>query len=150
MKLDRSFTAGIRTGDSDVHQAAQGLIGLADGLGLDTVAEGVETEFEAGALLGQGWHLGQGWLFGRPTRARTWWPRLQSPTSSNDVQVALRLDDVSLASGFRAGPAPRRRRGAEPRAVARTRELVAALVEPTVQPWCVQTALYARNDPRLG
>jgi diguanylate cyclase (GGDEF)-like protein/PAS domain S-box-containing protein len=66
LKLDRSFTAGIRTGDHTCIKLAQGLIGLAEGLGLDTVAEGIETEFEAGALLGQGWNLGQGWLFGRP------------------------------------------------------------------------------------
>jgi diguanylate cyclase (GGDEF)-like protein/PAS domain S-box-containing protein len=65
LKLDRSFTAGIRNGDRTCIKLAQGLIGLADGLGLDTVAEGIETEFEAGALLGQGWHFGQGWLFGR-------------------------------------------------------------------------------------
>ena len=66
LKLDKSFTLGIRTGDSTCIKLAQGLIGLASGLGLDTVAEGIETEFEAGALLGQGWHQGQGWLFGRP------------------------------------------------------------------------------------
>jgi EAL domain-containing protein (putative c-di-GMP-specific phosphodiesterase class I) len=66
LKLDRSFTAGIRGGDATCIKLAQGLIGLATGLGLDTIAEGVETEFEAGALLGQGWHQGQGWLFGRP------------------------------------------------------------------------------------
>ena len=66
LKLDRSFTAGIRGGDPTCIKLAQGLIGLAVGLGLDTIAEGIETEFEAGALLGQGWHQGQGWLFGRP------------------------------------------------------------------------------------
>ncbi|MBK9738431.1 MAG: EAL domain-containing protein [Actinobacteria bacterium] len=66
LKLDQSFTAGIRKGDGTCIKLAQGLIGLAEGLGLDTVAEGVETEFEAGALLGQGWRQGQGWLFGRP------------------------------------------------------------------------------------
>ncbi len=66
LKLDQSFTSGIRDGDQTCIKLSQGLIGLADGLGLDTVAEGVETAFEAGALLGQGWHLGQGWLFGRP------------------------------------------------------------------------------------
>ncbi len=66
LKLDKSFTSGIRTGDGTCIKLAQGLIGLASGLGLDTVAEGIETEFEAGALLGQGWHQGQGWLFGRP------------------------------------------------------------------------------------
>lgn len=68
LKLDQSFTAGIRNGDATCIKLAQGLIGLADGLGLDTVAEGIETEFEAGALLGQGWHQGQGWLFGRPQK----------------------------------------------------------------------------------
>jgi diguanylate cyclase (GGDEF)-like protein/PAS domain S-box-containing protein len=66
LKLDKSFTSGIRVGDPTCVQLAQGLIGLATGLGLDTVAEGVETEFEAGTLLGQGWRHGQGWLFGRP------------------------------------------------------------------------------------
>jgi diguanylate cyclase (GGDEF)-like protein/PAS domain S-box-containing protein len=66
LKLDKSFTSGIRTGDATCIKLAQGLIGLASGLGLDTVAEGVETEFEAGALLGQGWNQGQGWLFGKP------------------------------------------------------------------------------------
>jgi len=70
LKLDRSFTAGIRNGDQTCIKLSQGLIGLADGLGLDTVAEGVETAFEAGALLDQGWHLGQGWLFGQPSPAR--------------------------------------------------------------------------------
>ncbi len=66
LKLDGSFTAGIRAADGTCIKLAQGLIGLAEGLGLDTVAEGIETEFEAGALLGQGWHQGQGWLFGKP------------------------------------------------------------------------------------
>ena len=69
LKLDRSFTTGIRNGDRTCIKLAQGLIGLAEGLGLDTVAEGIETEFEAGALLGQGWNLGQGWLFGHPVPA---------------------------------------------------------------------------------
>ena len=71
LKLDRSFVAGMRNGDRTCIKLAQGLIGLADGLGLDTVAEGIETEFEAGALLGQGWNLGQGWLFGTPTERAT-------------------------------------------------------------------------------
>jgi EAL domain-containing protein (putative c-di-GMP-specific phosphodiesterase class I) len=67
LKLDRSFVTGIRTGDRTCIKLAQGLVGLAVGLGLETVAEGIETEFEAGALLGQGWVCGQGWLFGRPS-----------------------------------------------------------------------------------
>lgn len=66
LKLDLSFTAGIREGDLTCEQLAKGLAGLAEGLGLDTIAEGVETPVEAGVLRAQGWLHGQGWLFGRP------------------------------------------------------------------------------------
>lgn len=66
LKLDRSFTADIASSDDHSARLALGLVGLAQGLGLDTVAEGVETREQAAALLGQGWHLGQGWLYGRP------------------------------------------------------------------------------------
>ncbi len=66
LKLDLSFTAGIREGDLTCEQLSKGLVGLAEGLGLDTIAEGVETPIEAGVLRDQGWVHGQGWLFGRP------------------------------------------------------------------------------------
>jgi diguanylate cyclase (GGDEF)-like protein/PAS domain S-box-containing protein len=65
LKLDRSFTKGI-TANATRARLAQGLIGLAAGLGLQTVAEGIETEPEAMLLNLQGWQMGQGWLFGRP------------------------------------------------------------------------------------
>jgi sensor c-di-GMP phosphodiesterase-like protein len=41
------------------------LVGLANGLGLDTVAEGVETDAEAAFLRTLGWRHGQGWLYGK-------------------------------------------------------------------------------------
>ncbi len=64
IKLDRSFTAalGAKNGRSDGLVAALG--SLAEQLGLDTVAEGVETVEQAAALLRAGWHTGQGWLYG--------------------------------------------------------------------------------------
>ena len=65
LKLDRSFTAGIIEGDDRALRLAQGLAGLAQGLGLMTIAEGVETPEQASILLAQGWQLGQGWLFGK-------------------------------------------------------------------------------------
>jgi EAL domain-containing protein (putative c-di-GMP-specific phosphodiesterase class I) len=43
--------------------------GLAAGLSLDGVAEGVETREQAATLLAQGWSHGQGYLFGRPEAA---------------------------------------------------------------------------------
>jgi EAL domain-containing protein (putative c-di-GMP-specific phosphodiesterase class I) len=66
LKLDKSFTQGIRQGDEKCVKLAQGLIGLAEGLGLETVAEGIESLKEEEVLQGQGWTYGQGWLYGRP------------------------------------------------------------------------------------
>ena len=66
VKLDRSFTASV--GEAGDRQASliHGLAGLASGLGLDTIAEGVETPEQARILEELGWRLGQGWHFGRP------------------------------------------------------------------------------------
>lgn len=66
LKLDRSFTAGIGDGDDTCRRLADALAGLARGLALTSVAEGIETEAEAAVLMGQGWMYGQGWLYGRP------------------------------------------------------------------------------------
>ncbi len=66
LKLDRSFTHGITT-DPTRSRLAQGLQGLAHGMALSTVAEGIETEQQAVLLQEQGWQMGQGWLFGRPS-----------------------------------------------------------------------------------
>lgn len=66
LKLDRSFTAGIGDGDDTCLRLADALAGLARGLALDSVAEGIETEAEAAVLKAQGWMHGQGWLYGRP------------------------------------------------------------------------------------
>ena len=64
LKLDVSFTRGIGQRDQNSTTLAHALAGMAQGLGLDTVAEGVETEEERAMLSGQGWRRGQGWLYG--------------------------------------------------------------------------------------
>ena len=66
LKLDRSFTEGLASATGRERRLAEGLVGLAHGLGLATIAEGVETEEQAQILAAQGWQLGQGWLYGRP------------------------------------------------------------------------------------
>ncbi|MBK9740829.1 MAG: EAL domain-containing protein [Actinobacteria bacterium] len=65
LKLDQTFTAGLTLVDNQISQLSQGLVGLAQGLGLSTVAEGVETLEQAQVLAAQGWQMGQGWLFGK-------------------------------------------------------------------------------------
>ncbi len=66
VKLDQTFTAGLVAGDSHAARLTRGLAGLADGLNLRTVAEGVETAEQAALLRGQGWEMAQGWHFGKP------------------------------------------------------------------------------------
>ncbi len=68
LKLDQSFTAGVTVEDSYATRLAKGLAGLAHGLGLLTIAEGIETIEQEQVLAAQGWSVGQGWLYGRPTR----------------------------------------------------------------------------------
>ena len=65
LKLDRSFTCAMRAKDTKSLRLAQALVGVAEGLELDTVAEGVETVEEAHLLTSQGWLRGQGWLYGK-------------------------------------------------------------------------------------
>ena len=66
LKLDLSFVANLTPDDSPANALASGLAGLARGLHLTTIAEGVEREEQAVMLAQQGWTHGQGFLFGRP------------------------------------------------------------------------------------
>jgi len=72
LKLDRSFCEGLRHGDQKSVRLAQALGGLAEGLGLETVAEGIETAEEAASLRDLGWRCGQGWYFGQAAPLSHW------------------------------------------------------------------------------
>ncbi|MCB0899915.1 MAG: EAL domain-containing protein [Actinobacteria bacterium] len=65
IKLDRSFTVGVGDEDLASTRLAKALIGMAHGLGLETVAEGVENTTQARLLREQGWQNAQGWLYGK-------------------------------------------------------------------------------------
>lgn len=64
IKLDTSVTWSLDDPQSKARLIAQGLAALADGMGLTTVAEGVETTEQASLLTEQGWREAQGFLFG--------------------------------------------------------------------------------------
>ena len=68
VKVDRSFIAGLGT-DHDDTAIVTGVIAMARGLNLLTVAEGVETEAQAEALRRLGCQYGQGFLYARPMSA---------------------------------------------------------------------------------
>ena len=68
LKIDRSFVGDIVDAP---HSAAivAAIVSLADRLGLEVVAEGVETEEQRATLVKLGCRGGQGYLFGRPVSA---------------------------------------------------------------------------------
>ncbi|QGG96843.1 sensor domain-containing protein [Actinomarinicola tropica] len=66
LKVDRSFVAGIEDARGHDRAIVAAVVALAASLGLDVVAEGVETPGQAAALAALGCRLGQGFLFGAP------------------------------------------------------------------------------------
>jgi len=68
IKLDRSFVKSIDTDDA-ARRLVQAMIGVAEGLGLSVIAEGVETEAQRQVLIAAGCPTMQGYLFSRPQPA---------------------------------------------------------------------------------
>lgn len=69
IKIDQSFVQnlGNEAGDAAIVQA---VINLGASLGIEVVAEGIETAIQADQLKMMGCELGQGYLFSRPSPAR--------------------------------------------------------------------------------
>lgn len=67
LKIDRSFVAGIGgEGRPESLALVRAILALATTLGIETIAEGVETEEQKQALIELGCSFGQGYLLGRP------------------------------------------------------------------------------------
>jgi diguanylate cyclase (GGDEF)-like protein/PAS domain S-box-containing protein len=64
LKIDRSFVLGLTHGGRNV-RIVETIISLGQGLGMEVVAEGVETEAQRRQLLALGCRYGQGFLFAR-------------------------------------------------------------------------------------
>ena len=68
VKVDRSFIRGLGRDDGDT-AIVGAVLGMARALGLEVVAEGVETTAQRDFLIQSGCDLGQGYLFARPMPA---------------------------------------------------------------------------------
>ena len=80
IKIDRSFVSPIGTSASSRTTAViRAILALSQSLGLEVLAEGIETEEQRDVLLAMGCVYGQGYLFDRPQRVAHW---MQPPTDS--------------------------------------------------------------------
>ena len=77
LKIDRDFIRGLRTDNG--RRVIEAVIMLANDLGLTTVAEGIEAEWEADALRAAGCALAQGY-------------HLAYPMPAHDLRAQLSLD----------------------------------------------------------
>lgn len=62
LKIDRSFITGLPNDANDV-AIVEAIMAMAHSLGLNTIAEGIETEAQHAFLLHNGCHEGQGYLY---------------------------------------------------------------------------------------
>ena len=65
LKLDKSFVAGMTSKEGDL-SIAENILSLSKTLGLQVIAEGVETKEQFDILHRKGCNFFQGWYFGRP------------------------------------------------------------------------------------
>ncbi|HWL35767.1 MAG TPA: EAL domain-containing protein [Frankiaceae bacterium] len=85
VKIDRSFVAGLGTSPED-SAIVRAVVGMASALGLDTIAEGVESRAQLDELTELGCAFAQGFYFARP-----------EPRQSIDALIAQRPEWPGLA-----------------------------------------------------
>src|SRR5581483_1840076 len=97
LKLDRSFVAGIAT-DADDRAIAASVIGLGHALGINVVAEGVESvdQFEWLSQLGCDLAQGYSWLAPVNVEELDRWPGLPAAPPSPDGAVPSPAGDVRV------------------------------------------------------
>jgi PAS domain S-box-containing protein len=68
LKVDHTFV-GSMTIERESRKIVAAVVGLGQSLGLNTIAEGIETQEQANLLVRLGCDMGQGWHYGRPAPA---------------------------------------------------------------------------------
>ncbi|MFA7268903.1 MAG: EAL domain-containing protein [Sterolibacterium sp.] len=89
LKIDKSFIDDVTT-DSNDAALVDTILAVAQHLGLQVVAEGVETQAQVDFLNAHGQVIHQGYLYGRPEPMETWLAKLNCGTTSPDKPVLHR------------------------------------------------------------
>ena len=114
IKLDTDLVRDIHV-DPSRQAMARALVGYAREMGVDVVAEGIETEAEQRAVAHLGVRYGQGYHLGRPRPLAEQLGRLQGPGRRPAAAVDLRAEPTAALgtdpeAGARAGVEERERR----------------------------------------
>jgi diguanylate cyclase (GGDEF)-like protein len=72
LKIDRSFVHALDEGTPATTTVVAAILALARALGIQVIAEGIETPAQRSALLRMGCEFGQGYLLGRPAPIDQW------------------------------------------------------------------------------
>lgn len=105
LKIDKSFVDELPADRQDA-MIAQTIIAMGKGLGLQVVAEGVETLAQAQFLLGQGCDGFQGYRYGRPLPLKAFEAALRARAAGAATATATA---TATASDAGPGPVPQRR-----------------------------------------
>jgi diguanylate cyclase (GGDEF)-like protein/PAS domain S-box-containing protein len=97
LKIDRSFIARIGQ-DDDSLEIIRTIVALAHNLGMDVVAEGVETAQQLVQLKALNCEYAQGYYFGRPTDSDTAWSLVSRPDFERTPPCIGRAVPPSLAA----------------------------------------------------
>lgn len=100
LKIDRTFVTSIAESPED-QAIVQAMVTLAHGLGMECIAEGVETSEQRQCLEQLGCELYQGYLYSRPLEMEAFETLLRQGGEA-DIRVApIRLEPVSESAGRR-------------------------------------------------
>lgn len=105
LKVDKSFVDDIEDADGQAARLLHDIVGLGNGLGMEVIAEGIESPAQLPLLRSAGCHLGQGYLWSRPITAEQVSQLLRDGAALPTRHPA---DDAGLRPGT---PVPTQRRG---------------------------------------
>jgi diguanylate cyclase (GGDEF)-like protein/PAS domain S-box-containing protein len=109
IKIDRSFIGKI-TDDAEDAAIVRSLIAMAHNLGLEVIAEGVETQAQVEFLRAEACEEAQGYLYAQPLPAADFETYLKTQRLASQIGGAEHGFERAAKSGQRAAKSPPRRR----------------------------------------